>query len=133
MMIQKFLPNSPSNSTMHYEIYRNKNSSDENFKLISEMYARVMGEDKVLCERSQKNINAGVFVGGEMHPRCEKGPLYIQHGVREAIYEHFNKEKAAGHEIWPARQRLPDDSVAQTDLDLCNSLTCSTQKEVLAW
>ncbi len=61
MMIQKFLPEAPTKSTLHYEVYRNKNSSDEDFKLISEMYARVMAEDKVLCDRAQKNLNAGMW------------------------------------------------------------------------
>lgn len=133
MMIQKFLPAGPSSSKMHYEIYRNKNASDENFKLISEMYARVMSEDKVLCERSQRNINSGVFVAGEMHPRCEKGPLYMQQSVREAIYEHFGKEKKKGEEIWPARQIIPgSDGVSQADLEICKGLKGS-QKEELAW
>jgi hypothetical protein len=48
-MVQKFLPSSANSSKMAYEVYRNRNSSDADFKLISEMYARVMGEDKVLC------------------------------------------------------------------------------------
>lgn len=119
---------------MHYEIYRNKHASEENFKIISEMYARVMSEDKILCERSQRNINSGVFVAGEMHPRCEKGPLYMQQSVREAIYEHFNKEKAAGEEIWPARQQIPNSAeVSQMDLEICKGLTCGNQKDGLAW
>ena len=59
LMIQKFLPDTATKSTLHYEVYRNKTSSDADFKLISEMYARVMAEDKVLCERAQKNLNAG--------------------------------------------------------------------------
>lgn len=116
---------------MHYEIYRNKNASEESFKIISEMYARVMREDKVLCERAQRNINSGVFVAGEMHPRCEKGPLYMQQAAREAIYEHFAKEKAAGEEIWPARQQLPSGDNA--DVELCKGLTCGKQDGGLAW
>lgn len=119
---------------MHYEIYRNKNASDENFKIISEMYARVMSEDKVLCERSQRNINSGVFIAGEMHPRCEKGPLYMQQSVREAIYEHFNKEKAAGEEIWPARQQIPGSAeVSLMDLEVCKGLASGNQNDGLAW
>lgn len=132
MMIQKFLPTGPSSSRMFYEIYCNKTASGESFKIISEMYARVMGEDKVLCERSQRNINSGVFVAGEMHPRCEKGPLYMQQAVREAIYEHFNKEKAAGEEIWPARQQLTD-AGGLADLEICKGLKSGTPKDELAW
>lgn len=134
MMIQKFLPTSPTKSTMHYEIFRNKNSSDSDFKLISEMYARVMSEDKVLCTRAQENLNAGVFVNGEMHPRCEKGPLYFQSTVREMITSHYQEEKSLGMEIWPARQKLPESAqVSKEDIEMCDSLDCGTQREVLVW
>ena len=118
---------------MHYEIYRHRHASDEAFKIISEMYARVMAEDKVLCERSQRNINAGVFVAGQMHPRCEKGPLYMQQAVREAIYEHFEKEKEAGEEIWPARQRIPGgEETSRMDMEICKGLRAN-QGEKLDW
>ncbi|KAK5164125.1 uncharacterized protein LTR77_010216 [Saxophila tyrrhenica] len=135
LMIQKFLPDSATKSTLHYEVYRNKNSSDEEFKLISEMYARVMAEDKILCDRAQKNLNAGVFVNGEMHPKCEKGPLYMQSKVRDAVTDHYRREKAAGAEIWPARQKLPGNAlVSQEDIDMCNGLDCTApQQEGLVW
>ena len=133
-MIQKFLPDGPSKSSMHYEIFRNKNSSDEDFHLIADMYARVMSEDKELCRRQQKNLNAGVIVNGELHPRWEKGPLFFQQTCREVVTEHYRREKAAGHEIWPARQQLPDTAyVSQEDLEICNGLSCSTPQEVMAW
>ena len=133
-MIQKFLPQGPSKSTMHYEVYRNKNSSEEDFKLISEIYARVMSEDKALCDRAQQNLNSGVFINGELHPRWEKAPLFFQNTVREVITDHYQREKAAGHEIWAARQKLPDNAaVSQVDIDICNDIVCRAGKEVLAW
>lgn len=133
-MVQKFLPKSPNKSTMAYEIYRNRNSSDADFKRISEMYARVMGEDKVLCDNAQKNLDRGVFVNGQLHPKFEKAPLFFQNTVREVITEHFNREKAEGRQIWPARQKLPGEAkVSERDENLCASLGCGAQKEVLAW
>lgn len=61
-----------------------------------------MSEDKVLCQAAQRNINAGVFVNGEMHPRLEKGPLYFQKLCRDTVVDHFEREKAARKQIWPA-------------------------------
>lgn len=119
---------------MHYEIYRNKHSSDADFRLIADTYARVMAEDKVLCDRAQRNINRGVFVAGEMHPRWEKGPLYFQQGVREALYEHFEKERVQGGEIWPARQKLPgDEEVSNMDMKVCEGVKCGDEGGQLAW
>lgn len=134
MMLQKFLPTGASKCTMHYEVYRNKNSSEEDFKAIADTYARVMSEDKVLCEGAQKNLNAGVIVAGELHPRWEKGPLFFQQNVRDAVTEHFKREKAVGHEIWPARQRLPDDAlISKEDLEICDAIACTGAKEQLVW
>ncbi|KAK5069120.1 hypothetical protein LTR64_008456 [Lithohypha guttulata] len=134
MMLQRFLPYEPTKSSMHYQIFRNKNSSDKDFKLISEMYARVVSEDKALCEQVQKNLNAGIIVNGELHPRLEKGPLYFQKVDREAIRAHVELEKAAGGEIWPARQKLPGSAqVSLEDEELCAGLACQTDQKKLLW
>ena len=135
MMIQKFLPSGPSQCTMHYEIYRNKTSAEEDFKLISDIYARVMSEDKVLCERAQKNLNAGVILNGELHPRWEKGPLYFQQNVRDIITEWYQREKKEGREIWPARQILPDDAVmSKEDMEICEGIIgCAGGKGGMDW
>ena len=98
------------------------------------MYMRIVGEDKVLCELAQKNLNAGIFVNGEMHPRLEKGPLYFQKVARDTIRAHVNREKDAKQEIWPARQRLPPTAaVSKEDEDLCSGLACQPNQEVMAW
>lgn len=133
-MVQKFLPRGPNNSTMAYEIYRNRNSSDADFRRISEMYARVMAEDKVLCGNAQKNLDRGIFVNGQLHPKYEKAPLFFQNTVREVITEHYNREKAEGQEIWPARQKLPSDAqVSEQDENICADLSCGAQRDSLAW
>lgn len=79
---------------MYYEVYRNKNATDEDFNAINEAYHRVMSEDKVLCEYSQWNITQGTFVNGEMHPRLEAGPLFIQKLCKEDVTEFYKREKA---------------------------------------
>lgn len=133
MMIQKFLPSGPTTSTMAYEIFRNKNSSDEDFKLISESYARVMSEDKALIAGQQKNLNAGVYEAGEMHPRWEKGPLYFQTQARSAVLDHVALEKREGKEVWPARHQPTNlGQESQADIDLCKTLdaNCGKGKEL---
>lgn len=116
---------------MSYEVYRHKNATDADFTTINEIYKRVMSEDKALCDLAQKNVNAGVFINGMMHPRMEKGPLYFQKLCRDAVQEHHNKEKAVKHEIWPARQELSAES--QEDEDFCTGLACSPDAEKLEW
>ncbi|KAF9885292.1 hypothetical protein FE257_013093 [Aspergillus nanangensis] len=115
--MQRFTPVSPTKSVMRYEVYRHKDSTDADFNLISDMYKRIMSEDKYLCIQSQKNLNAGIFVNGELHPEMEKGPLHFQRTVREVVTEHRQKEEQAGGlEIWPATQHsLSHNSQPQED------------------
>ncbi|KAI8952940.1 hypothetical protein F4801DRAFT_588566 [Xylaria longipes] len=133
--IQRFIPKSPDTSIMYYEVFRNKDSSDEDFQVISDIYKRIMSEDKYLCANAHKNIKAGVFVNGEMHPKMEQGPLFFQKLVRDLVTSHHKQEKKAGQEIWPARQKLPGDAKAsEDDLGFCSSLDCTAlKKEGLDW
>lgn len=131
-MIQKFVPLGAGKSIMRYEVYRNKKSSDEDFKYIDDVYKRVMSEDKVLCANAQKNINTGVFVNGEMHPKMEKGPLYFQKLVRDALMEHHQLETKVGEEVWPARQALPKSATAtEKDLNFCSAVDCCKMNRVV--
>lgn len=136
-MIQRFVPSSASTSSMQYQVFRNKNSTEEEFQLVSNIYKRIMSEDKYLCDQAQKNLNAGVFINGEMHPKMEKGPLYFQASIRDTVTLHHAREQQAKTEIWPARQTLPEatnSAISQEDIDFCSGLACSTEKqEQLAW
>ncbi|CAI7606617.1 unnamed protein product [Penicillium discolor] len=113
--MQRFTPTSPTQCVMRYEVYRHKDATDEAFNLISDMYKRIMSEDKYLCVHSQKNLNAGIFVNGQLHPEMEKGPLHFQKTVREVVTEHHAKEEAAGHQIWPAKHDLPAEVAVSQD------------------
>ena len=121
---------------MHYQIFRNKNSSEEDFQLIAKMYNRIVGEDKVLCELAQKNLNAGIFVNGELHPRLEKGPLYFQKVNREVIRKHVKLERAAGKEIWPAKQKVKREGNGEMSWEdelLCEGLSCADGRKEVEW
>lgn len=117
--MQRFTPVGPGKSVMRYEVYRHKDATDEDFNLISDMYKRIMSEDKYLCTHTQTNLNAGVFINGLLHPDLEMGPLHFQSTVREVVTEHGKKEQAAGHEIWPAHMEVADaDAVAIGENDV---------------
>ncbi|CAM1506048.1 Fc.00g056890.m01.CDS01 [Cosmosporella sp. VM-42] len=123
--MQRFVPTGPTTSIMKYEVYRNKNSSDADFEVIDAMYKRIMSEDKYLCANAQKNLNSGVFVNGEMHPKMEKGPLFFQKGVRDLLKAHHQREVEADREIWPARQTLPETAAAaDDDVKFCSAVDC---------
>ena len=111
---------------MRYEVYRNRHATDEQFQQVDAIYKRIMSEDKFLCDHAQKNVNAGVFTNGEMHPTAEKGPLHFQKTVRETVMAHALLERVApGKIIEPARQPMPatlNSISSQKDIDFCASL-----------
>lgn len=124
----------PTSTLILYEVYRKKSSSEEDFQRIDSIYKRIMTEDKYLCNLTQKNLNSGVFVNGEMHPTMEKGPLYFQQTVREIVQAHHKREQSAKQEIWPARQQLPSNAMMSgSDIEFCSGLACQTNQEGLAW
>jgi phenylpropionate dioxygenase-like ring-hydroxylating dioxygenase large terminal subunit len=127
--IQRFVPSGPTKSAMRYEVYRHNNATDEDFTVISDMYKRIMSEDKYLCANAQKNLNAGIFVNGEMHPKLEQGPLFFQSTVRDVVTGHYEREQKEGREVWPAQQVIPKSATAtQNDEFLCTAVDCCRNK-----
>lgn len=70
--IQRMTPVTATTSKIENEVYRHKSATDEEFAKINAFYHQVLAEDKDLCDGSQRNINAGVYVNGEYHPEKEK-------------------------------------------------------------
>ena len=66
------IPTSAGQTKMEYEVYRHNDASDEQFNGISDFFKQVLKEDKDLCNAAQENLNAGIFINGELHPRAEK-------------------------------------------------------------
>ncbi|EGX91794.1 iron-sulfur cluster-binding protein, rieske family domain protein [Cordyceps militaris CM01] len=134
--IQRCVPISATQTHMEYEVYRNAESSAAAFTEISDFFKDIMREDKELCNGAQKNLNAGIFLNGELHPRAEKGPLFFQMLTRNLVNRHYEEEQAAGAQIWPAVPRHRVSDMIQNDVDLCGKLECAANSlgsGELAW
>lgn len=107
---------------MEYEVYRHRDASDSDFEFIDGMFKRILAEDRELCNATQKGLDAGVYVNGQLHPTYEEGPLYFQSLVRKSVMEHRAEEKKLKKEIWPARQQVDGSCGTTADMDFCNSL-----------
>ena len=119
---------------MEYEVYRHKDASDADFNNMDQMFKRILTEDKYLCNNTQKNLNAGVYVNGQLHPVFEQGPLYFQSLVKSAVLEHRKEEEKEKKEIWPATQAMMGSSKTSEELSFCSGLVCNPeQRSALAW
>lgn len=118
---------------MEYEVYRHKEASDQDFEYIDSFFKRVLTEDKHLCNAAQRNLNAGVFVNGQLHPKLESAPVYFQNTVRSLLTRHREEERREQKEIWPARQRVSGANTAE-DIAFCSGLACTPEEQkVLEW
>lgn len=68
----------------------------------------------------------------------EKGPLFFQKRCREIVMEHAKREKSAGRQIWPAKQKMEEggnSAVSNEDVEFCEGLACGgdSEKSELAW
>ncbi|KAF1953106.1 ISP domain-containing protein [Byssothecium circinans] len=97
--MMRCVPTSAQHTAMEYDVFRHKDASNEDFTAMDEMFKQILDEDKWLCNNAQKNLNAGVFVNGEMHTRMEKGPLFFQNRVREMVRSHRELEEKEKREI----------------------------------
>lgn len=70
--IQRCVPLSATQTHMEYEVYRHADAAEADFVHISDFFKNIMLEDKELCNGAQKNLNGGIFLNGELHPRAEK-------------------------------------------------------------
>lgn len=65
------IPVSATKTRIENEVYRSHNASDTEFAAINAFYKQVLEEDRKLCIGAQENLNAGVFISGELHPDKE--------------------------------------------------------------
>lgn len=126
--MMRCVPTSPTTVSLEYEVYRHLEASDYDFNYIDSFFKRVLDEDKHLCNAAQKNLNAGLFVNGQMHPDLESAPLFFQNVVRGLVKKHREDERAKGQEIWPAKRLIPSALQAATEEDgaFCTGLACDT-------
>ena len=117
---------------MQYEVYRNKAATDEEFEAMDQFFKQVESEDKALCTAAQKNLNAGYYVSGPLHPFNEKGVLHFQQTLKEILLKHREEEQKAGCDIWPARQNTSNFLGLAGELQFCNQLSCE-ENPAISW
>lgn len=105
-------------------MYRHKDASDEDFNNIDQVFKRILAEDKWLCNLTQKNLDSGVFVNGQMHSSYESGPLYLQRLVKEAVMSHRAEEVKQKKDIWPASPKAATIHSSVQEDAFCSGLKC---------
>ncbi|KIV79401.1 hypothetical protein PV11_06963 [Exophiala sideris] len=129
--LMRVVPVSEVEVSMQYEVYRHKNSSEEDFQELDQFFKQVEGEDKFLCTNAQQNLNAGGYVSGPLHPHNEKGVLHFKSLLKRQLLEHWQKEKELGRDITPAKRSPDDDDISEEEL-FCRDV-CATSGKMAAW
>lgn len=129
----RVVPTSPTSVSMQYEVYRHNLAPDSTFESVDAFFKQVEAEDKFLCTHAQKNLNAGAYISGPLHPHNEKGVLHFQGLVRRIVMEHREREMESGRKVSPEK-RMPDNSRVKDDDLFCAGLCGNeTEKGELSW
>ncbi|KAL5342060.1 ring hydroxylating alpha subunit-domain-containing protein [Aspergillus crustosus] len=134
--LMRCVPLSASQTHMQYEVYRHNEASDEAFHKIDSIFKQVLKEDKDLCNSAQRNLNAGVYIHGNLHPQHEKGPLFFQQTVKDSVFAHHNVEEKEGREIWPATPDLKLTEDLSDEMEFCRRIDCKASNAAdgpIAW
>ena len=70
--MMRCIPVSSGKTKMGYDVFRRNDTTDEDFARINDFYKQVLQEDKDLCSGAQVNLEAGIFINGQLHPEKEK-------------------------------------------------------------
>jgi hypothetical protein len=81
----------PGVSRMEFDYYHS--GSEEEFGEYFKFVRQVAMEDFELCEKAQRNLEAGVYSEGVLNPNKENGVAFYQGRVRESVYRQFEVEK----------------------------------------
>ncbi|EXJ63125.1 hypothetical protein A1O7_03570 [Cladophialophora yegresii CBS 114405] len=129
--IMRVVPVSESRVSMQYEVYRHADCTDQDFEDLDKFFKQVEAEDKYLCTNAQKNLNAGGYVTGPLHPHREKGVLHFKSLIKRLLVEHGNQEKILGREITPVNRSPDNTDIVEEEL-FCKDV-CSRAGEDYAW
>ncbi len=148
----RVVPTSAVTTSMQYEVFRHRKASDAVFKDLDGYFKQVENEDKQLCNGVQRNLNAGVYVNGNLQPFNEKviaqdpgsggqedelmllkqGVLYFQELVKRNLVNHRREEESKGGEIWPSTRKAIESASLDEEIGFCTKLDCGSSAE-LAW
>lgn len=82
----------PGVTRMEFDYYHEKDG--EAFEEYFRFVRKVALEDFELCEKTQGNLERGVYCQGVLNPVKETGVSHYQNQVREMVVSQFNAEKS---------------------------------------
>jgi len=121
----RVVPKDVNRTVLQYDIYGKKGAHSSEVEDFVTFLKEVEQEDFDLCEATQRNLNSGVYMTGQLHPIKENGVLFYQAKTKEMIMDHLRLEKEAGKEIFPANAGLKYAGEEGKKADaFCKSLEC---------
>jgi len=87
MSVERMLPTGPRRTRIEYLFFFDDlgESGRETREAALAMCARVTGEDRMICEAVQRNLEAGIYTRGRLSPQHEAGVHAFQERVRAAL------------------------------------------------
>lgn len=87
LMMERMWPDGANRTILDYLFFFREGLSDARKTEILAMSETVTGEDKVICEAVQRNLDAGIYASGVLSPTHENGVAWFQTEIRRRLGE----------------------------------------------
>ncbi len=85
MCLESFSPIGPSATQIEYAFFFAEGTPRDEIEAAIASSTMILDEDRTICEAVQRNYASGLYTGGVLSPRHERGVAYVQQCVMRAL------------------------------------------------
>ncbi|KAG5805351.1 hypothetical protein H9Q74_010532 [Fusarium xylarioides] len=97
----------PSQARMEFDYYHKALAGSDEFENWYKFTRNVAVEDIELCEKTQANLNVGIYSKGLLNPEKENGVIYFHNHILEMCSAQMEKDNNTQSTVKPLRERQP--------------------------
>ena len=85
MCVESYAPTGPGTTQVNYAFFFAEGTPADEIEATIASSNAILEEDRVICEAVQQNMASGLYTGGLLSPRHERGVVQVQSLVLEAL------------------------------------------------
>ena len=85
MCIETYVPTGATSTRVNYVFLFDEHTPADEIQASIASSDAILEEDRLICEAVQRNMSSGLYAGGVLSPRHERGVLDVQRQVQQAL------------------------------------------------
>ena len=87
MCLETYTPAGPGDTRIDYVFFFEEGTPADEIQASIASSNTILDEDRVICEAVQRNYASGLYAGGVLSPKHERGVAYVQQLILRAVGE----------------------------------------------